>query len=136
MTHCTHRFGDWSAAEVEFLNQEQFITSKPVVYLVNLSEQAYIKKKNKWLPKIYEWVQANGGEPIIPFSGAFEANLAEMPEDEQAKYLKEVEVPSALPKIITTGFKAINLIYFFTAGSDEVKCWQIRKGLKAPQVRV
>ncbi|PNG99302.1 Obg-like ATPase 1, partial [Tetrabaena socialis] len=35
--------------------------------------------------------------------------------------------------IITTGFKAIHLIYFFTAGEDEVKCWQIRQGCKAPQ---
>lgn len=119
---------------MELLNQEQFITAKPVVYLVNLSEQAYIKKKNKWLPKIFEWVQANGGEPIIPFSGAFEQRLADMPEDERAKYEKEVGAVSVLPKIITTGFKAIHLIYFFTAGSDEVKCWQIRKGIKAPQV--
>ena len=37
-----------------------------------------------------------------------------------------------LPKIITTGFRAIHLIYFFTAGEDEVKCWQIRQGTKAP----
>jgi hypothetical protein len=44
------------------------------------------------------------------------------------------ETVSALPKIITTGFKSIQLIYFFTAGEDEVKCWQIRKGTKAPQV--
>ena len=36
-------------------------------------------------------------------------------------------------KIIKTGFASIRLIYFFTAGSDEVKCWQIRKGSKAPQ---
>lgn len=41
---------------------------------------------------------------------------------------------SMLPKIITTGFRAVHLIYFFTAGEDEVKCWQIRKGAKAPQV--
>ena len=44
------------------------------------------------------------------------------------------ELQSCLPKIITTGFKSIQLIYFFTAGEDEVKCWQIRKGSKAPQV--
>ena len=56
-----------------------------------------------------------------------------MPEDEKAKAEKEAGVPSALSKIITTGFKAIHLIYFFTAGEDEVKCWQIRKGAKAPQ---
>ncbi|KAK4572114.1 hypothetical protein RGQ29_030511 [Quercus rubra] len=40
---------------------------------------------------------------------------------------------SALPNIIKTGFSAINLIYFFTAGPDEVKCWQIRKHTKSPQ---
>lgn len=46
----------------------------------------------------------------------------------------QVVATSALSKIITTGFRSIQLIYFFTAGEDEVKCWQIRKGSKAPQV--
>lgn len=32
---------------------------------------------------------------------------------------------SALGKIITTGFKALQLQYFFTAGKDEVKAWTI-----------
>ena len=43
-----------------------------------------------------------------------------MPSDEAAKYCEENKVQSALPKIIKTGFSAINLIYFFTAGPDEV----------------
>lgn len=127
------RFGDWSPIEVEWLNTMTFITAKPVVYLVNLSEKDYIRKKNKWLPKIFEWVQNNGGDPIIPFSGALEAKLFDMPDDEKEAYCKEQEAQSALPKIIVTGFKAVHLIYFFTAGPDEVKCWQIRKGSKAPQ---
>ena len=38
-----------------------------------------------------------------------------------------------LPKIVKTAFAMIHLIYFFTAGSDEVKAWCIRKGYKAPQ---
>ena len=38
-----------------------------------------------------------------------------MPEDERAVHEKD-EAPSALKKIITTGFKAVHLIYFFTAG--------------------
>lgn len=28
-----------------------------MVYLVNLSERDYQRKKNKWLPKIFEWVK-------------------------------------------------------------------------------
>jgi obg-like ATPase 1 len=40
---------------------------------------------------------------------------------------------SALEKIIVTGFKTLQLQYFFTAGKDEVKAWTIQKGTKAPQ---
>ncbi|GAX73034.1 hypothetical protein CEUSTIGMA_g486.t1 [Chlamydomonas eustigma] len=127
------RFGEWSAKDIDILNQYQLLTAKPVVYLVNLSKTDYIRKKNKFLPKIFEWVSAHGGDPIIPFSGAYENELVDMPADEKANAEKEAGAPSALDKIITTGFKAIHLIYFFTAGEDEVKCWQIRKGIKAPQ---
>ncbi|KAJ6313826.1 hypothetical protein OIU78_017467 [Salix suchowensis] len=52
---------------------------------------------------------------------------------EADKYCEENKVQSALSKIIKTGFSSINLIYFFTAGPDEVKCWQIRRQTKAPQ---
>lgn len=103
------------------------------VYLVNLSEKDYQRKKNKWLPKIFNWVKEHGGETIIPFSASLEENLMMMPEDEAEKYCKENDVTSSLSKIIKTGFAAIHLIYFFTAGEDEVKAWQIRRGSKAPQ---
>lgn len=46
------RFGEWNLKDVDFLNQVQLITAKPVVYLVNLPEKMYIKKKSKWLPKV------------------------------------------------------------------------------------
>ena len=36
----------------------------------------------QWLGKIAAWVAAHGGEPIIPFSAAFERKLVEMPDDE------------------------------------------------------
>lgn len=127
------RFADWDAKEIEILNGYQLLTAKPAVYLVNMSKADYIRKKNKFLKPIADWVAAHGGEPIIPFSGAYESELVELPEDEKAKREAEAGVPSALPKIISTGFKAIHLIYFFTAGHDEVKCWQIKKGSKAPQ---
>lgn len=127
------RFGDWTSRDIETLNDYQLITSKPVTYLINLSEKDYARKKNKFLKPIAEWVQAHGGEPIVPFSGVMEGKLIDMPEDEKPKYLEELAAISALPKIITTGFRAVHLIYFFTAGEDEVKCWQIRKQSKAPQ---
>ncbi|XP_006659204.1 obg-like ATPase 1 [Oryza brachyantha] len=127
------RFGDWKSADIEILNTFQLLTAKPVVYLVNMSEKDYQRKKNKFLPKIHAWVQEHGGETIIPFSCAFERNLADMPQDEAAKYCAENQITSVISKIIKTGFAAIHLIYFFTAGPDEVRCWQIRRQTKAPQ---
>jgi obg-like ATPase 1 len=125
---------EWNLKDTDFLNEKQFLSAKPVVYLINLSPEDYMRKKNKWLAKIADWVGAHGGGKIIPFSGALEAQLIDMPADERAAHLAaNAGSESALPKIIKTGFAAIQLIYFFTAGEDEVKCWTLRKGMKAPQ---
>uniref|UniRef100_A0A2A4JT26 Obg-like ATPase 1 n=2 Tax=Endopterygota TaxID=33392 RepID=A0A2A4JT26_HELVI len=128
------RFGDWSAADIEVLNKYLFLTSKPALYLVNLSEKDYIRKKNKWLPKLKEWIDKNDpGAPLIPFSGVLEMKLFEMDPTEKQAFLKEHNITSALDKIIVQGYKALQLEYFFTAGPDEVKAWTIQKGTKAPQ---
>merc|ERR1711990_264382 len=129
------RFGTWSAADVEQLNKHLFITAKPMIYLVNLSEKDFIRKKNKWLPKIKEYVDKNDpGATIIPISGAFEQKLMEMESEEERKaYIEETKCTSSLNKIVVQGYKALQLQYFFTAGPDEVKAWTIQKGSKAPQ---
>jgi len=129
------RFGDWNANDIEVLNKHLFITSKPMLYLVNLSEKDFIRKKNKWLPKIKEYVDKNDpGAMIVPFSGAFEQKLMDLETEEEKKaYVDETKCTSILNKIIVQGFKALQLEYFFTAGPDEVKAWTILKGTKAPQ---
>lgn len=137
------REGDWNTKEVLVINTLPVLTAKPVVYLCNLSEKDYSRKKNKWLAKIKQWVDENHpGDILIPYSGIVEYKLTTMENpDEKAAYLKElatkyeapVPVNSAFNKIITTGYSAINLIYYFTGGADEVRAWTIRKNTKAPQ---
>jgi len=129
------RFGDWNANDIELLNRYLFITSKPMIYLANLSEKDFIRKKNKWLPKIKEYVDKNDpGAVIIPISGAFEQKLMELETEEEKKaYQEETKCTSSLSKVIVQGYKALQLCYFFTAGPDEVKAWTILKGSKAPQ---
>ncbi|XP_055338622.1 transcription factor Sp3-like [Paramacrobiotus metropolitanus] len=128
------RFSEWSEHEIEALNKHLYLTAKPIIYLVNLSEEDFIKKKNKWLPKIKEWVDKNDpGASIIPLSVAFECKIIDMPDDERQAYCEQNKVHGALDKIVTTGFRALQLQYFFTAGEDEVKAWTIQKGTKAPQ---
>jgi obg-like ATPase 1 len=78
------------------------------------------------LKGIKEWIDANDPNAIvIPFSGALEQKLVDMPEDEAAKYCTDNNVGSSLPKVIVNGYKALHLQYFFTCGPDEVRAWTI-----------
>jgi len=137
------RKGDWNNKEIEIINTLYLLTAKPVIVLANLSEKDYARKKNKWLPKIKKWIdETNPGDLLIPFSVQVETNLLQLEtEEEKEAYLKELNekypcplpCKSVLPKIISAGYNALQLIYFFTGGPDEVRAWTIRKGTKAPQ---
>ncbi|KAL0063695.1 hypothetical protein AAF712_009387 [Marasmius tenuissimus] len=125
---------DWNNKEIDVVNGLQLLTAKPVTYLVNLSEKDYIRKKNKWLPKIKAWIDShNPGDLLIPFSVALEERLAPMEPDDKEEEQKKVGAASALPKITTAGYASLDLIRYFTCGPDEVRAWTIRKGTKAPQ---
>jgi len=124
---------DWSANEVEVLNKHLPLTAKPMLYLVNLTEKDIIRKKNKWLVKIKQWIDENDpGAQLIPFSAALEQKKFDDGAEAFTKFCEENKVASVLPKIIKSGFTMLQLQYFFTGGSDEVKAWTIQKGTKAP----
>ncbi|KDO21130.1 GTP-binding protein YchF [Saprolegnia parasitica CBS 223.65] len=129
-------FGNWSVFEVDVLNQLQLLTAKPVVFLVNVSKRDYLRKGNKYLPLIAEFVASRGGnEPVIPLSCEFEMELMDLESAGQLEEFKKTNPndKSILPRILKTGYHALGLIHFFTAGKDEVRGWTVRKGRKAPQ---
>lgn len=125
----------WSTQEIVYLNEYRLLTSKPVMFAVNLSFKDFQRRKNKFLKPIFDWVQANAtGSMIIPYCGSYEEEL----QDLDAAAVKEREeseegAPSALPKILKNAFTMVNLVNFFTYGPKEVRAWIIRKGFKAPQ---
>jgi len=113
----------WSVKEVEFLNECLFMTAKPVIYLVNIGDKEYEKKKNKWLLKIKNWIAEFNQGIMIPYSVAFEQQM--LNAEDRSKCM--------LDKLITEGYNALYLNHYFTTGADEVKCWTVRKEAKAPQ---
>ncbi|KNH07283.1 GTP binding protein [Perkinsela sp. CCAP 1560/4] len=123
----------WTSKEIEYLNTIQLLTAKPASFLVNLSEKDLLRKKNKYLPKIKQWIDEQTGETMIPFSVELEQKLFDMPDAEAKAFCAENACKSLLPRIITEAYHCINLMHFFTAGEDEVKCWTVQRGVKAPQ---
>lgn len=127
------RSGDWKATEIEWINPLFLLSAKPVVYLLNLSENDYKRKKNKWLGKVKAWVDEHSpGSPMIPVCVPLEAEAAALAPADRPAFWQEKQLQSAIPKIIRTGYHSLHLIHFFTCGADEVRCWSIREGDKAP----
>ncbi|KAJ1643769.1 hypothetical protein LPJ64_004481 [Coemansia asiatica] len=126
------RKGEWSNKEVEIINGQYLLTAKPVTYLANVSERDYLRKKNKFLPVIKKWIDENNpGDKLIPFSAAYESELAAIEDPvEKNKVAEEKGGPSVFPKIIVTGYDQLNLMHFFTAGAKEVRAWTCRRGAK------
>lgn len=124
-------------SQVEVINNLQLLTAKPVIYLVNLSEKDYVRRKNKWLAKIKAWIDENNpGDLLIPFSVSLEERLLALGSPEaEAEELKTLgdNITGALGKITKAGYDGLDLIRYFTCGPDEVRAWSFRRGLKAPE---
>jgi len=73
---------------------------------------------------------------MLPFSAEFEREVLDLsgsPDKESRdKAAEELGAQTMIHKIVNTGYKALRLIHYFTAGEDEVKCWTIREGTKGP----
>ena len=123
------RSGSWTPLEADIINGEQFLTAKPIVYLLNLSEEDYKKKTNKYLKKIIEWIKTHEEGPIIPYSATFEERVIAAPDKEA--FFKEEGATSAINKIIKTGYHCLSLIHFFTTMNNDLRCWTIRSGTVA-----
>ncbi len=120
----------------EALEDVPLLTSKPILYVANLDEDALANlddAKPGGLRALEEIAAAEGAQ-AVPVSAKLEAELAELgPEDAQA-YLQEMGIgESGLRRMIRASYALLNLITFFTAGEPEVRAWTVRKGTKAPQ---
>jgi GTP-binding protein YchF len=106
------------------------LTTKPVFYVANTSETP----NTEVLEKLRAFIKARGAI-LVEISAKIESEIIELPDEEKAVFLKDLgEEYTGLEKMILAGQKLLNLISFFTAGSeDEVRSWNLRKGLKAPQ---
>jgi len=133
----------WTAPEIEKINEliPQCLTTKPIVYLVNISKKSYCgggtKAGNAYMRQIKEWVSSHGGGRVVPVSIQYEEELAEAREQGDTEAVAELLEKtggrgSTLKKVIKVGYKVLNLQYFFTAGVKEVRCWTIMKGATAP----
>jgi len=115
----------------KMLEQLFLLTSKPMLYVANISEN-----QHECTPLINELstYAAKQKSEVLPICAKLEEEIAEFDQNEKIQFLNELGLhESGLDSLIDRGYKLLNLISFFTAGPQEVRAWTITYGTKAPQ---
>lgn len=120
--------------EEKMVDQLFLLTSKPVLYAANVSEDGVSDTSNNPLLKeIMEHAQKEGSEVMV-ICAKIEEEIAQLEEEEKSEFLKELGLAeSGLDRLVKASYKLLGLISFLTAGTPEVRAWTIVKGTKAPQ---
>jgi ribosome-binding ATPase len=109
--------------ELKVIQQYQFLTMKPRLYLLNGKDQEVPKniteefKKNNW--------------PFLIIDVLTEFEAAGFGREERVQLGLPLE--SEMDILIKKAYEILGLITFFTTGPDETRGWTIKKGQTAPE---
>lgn len=120
--------GGTAARDVELTDEEKLLikdlnllTIKPILYVVNVDGK-----------EASEFTENNS--QVIKLNIKLEADIASLPEEEQAEYVKELGLDeSGLDKLIKSAYKSLHLITYLTTGQVETRAWTVREHSLAPQ---
>lgn len=121
--------------EKEILASIDLLSSKPVIYACNMSEEDF--QNNIETNSAYKKVQgiaAQEGSETLPICAEMEAQISTLEDEEKEMFLADLGLDrSGLDRMIKKCYALLGLISYLTAGKPEVRAWTIQKGTKAPQ---
>ena len=130
-----------SARTLDFNEDEQalvkdmfLLTTKPILYIANVSEEQLESAENDPLVKqVKDYVKDENAE-VIPLCVKVEEELSGLDDSDKKEMLEALGLDeSGLDKVIKKSYDLLGLMSFLTAGEPEVRAWTIKKGTKAPQ---
>lgn len=122
---------EYDKDELKLLKNLQLLTTKPVLYVCNVSED--IEESLPFVEKVQKFAEAENNKTISVCS-SLEAEIAQLEDDEKAEFLESMDMKEpGLDRLIREAYKLLELETYFTAGEKEVRAWTIKKGTKAPQ---
>ena len=125
------RAGDWDKDEQKAIKSMQMITSKPTMYIANVSEDGF--ENNPFLDQVKE-LAAKENATVVAICASMESEIAGLEAEEQAEFLEEMGLEEpGLNRVIRSGYELLHLQTYFTAGVKEVRAWTVKVDATAPQ---
>lgn len=124
---------EYDEEELKMISSFNLITLKPIIYVCNVSEEDIVNGGNEYVNKVFTKATTEGSEAVM-ICAKIESELAELNDDDKKLFLEDLGInESGLDQLIKKTYSLLGLATYFTAGSDEVKAWTFKKGMKAPE---
>lgn len=104
----------------------QFLSQKPMLYVLNLGESEAGKLHEREAEYRNGPLAGRAHTAVTAVCGKVEAELAELPREEQTDYLASYGLKeSGLERLISATYSLLGLMSFLTGGEDECRAWTI-----------
>ncbi len=121
-----------TADERPVFQRLQLITGKPMMYVLNVDEGS-AATGNAHSAAARAFAEARGMLSVV-ISAAIEAEVAQLPPEDQADYLGSLGLAeTGLARVVRAGYQLLDLVTFFTVGPKEARAWTVRRDAKAPE---
>ncbi|MCK4905397.1 DUF933 domain-containing protein [bacterium] len=126
------RLIDLTTQEIKIIASYPFVTAKKLIIVLNISENELSNIEN--LKKLEQEYQALDIY-ILQICAKVESEISELEtKQEKEEFLAALGIKEpAIDALTRTCIKAIDLISFFTVGSDEVRQWLVKANSSAPE---
>lgn len=124
----------FSEKDIEFLNQFNFLTLKPTIYVANVSEK-YISSldKNREFNIFLEFVKKYNYNYHF-LSAQIEYEISKLNINDQKEFLESLGLKSSgINELSILIFKFLKIKTFFTAGKKEIHAWSFKEEITAPK---
>lgn len=124
---------DFSPEEENLVKEFNLLSSKPIIYVANVSEDDIAQADNRFVTAIKDFAKTEESEVVV-ISAQIEAEISQLDEEEKLDFLNDLGLEeSGLDKLIQASYSLLGLMSFFTVGPKEARAWTIKKGTLAPQ---
>ncbi|MGH9699106.1 MAG: DUF933 domain-containing protein, partial [Candidatus Acidiferrales bacterium] len=123
---------EFKPEELKMLTGFEFLTRKPMLYVLNLGDEE-AHEIGGVIEKYH--LEKLAGKPqtaVVPFCGKIEAELAELDDAEAAEMMNAYGLAeSGRDRLIQASYRLLGLISFLTCGEPECRAWTIERGMNA-----
>lgn len=122
---------DLDDEEARFLRGYQFLTMKPMVWVLNLDEDRLVQGKFPGQNAVLELAHTKN-IPVVTMAGQWEMEAMALQGEERLEFLRALGLQeTGISRLARAVYHRLGLISFLTAGEDEVRAWAIMEGTTA-----